>query len=373
MIHSADKINFLGEKFKFSPNPLHKPSFYHYQPYQVTTHAIPTHKTEYPYVNMRFAHLRQFSIPHTSFKHPHLQGLEVEAPAVKHKPLREVEHLGLKSEMESSNKPNEIKLEMGLGNATVKDFAVSNLQEEVGTENALTRHRDESKFEDITTLPFEEQYKNFLEKKQDVREHNDNLNATIKDLHKTTIPESEKQEIEADLKKNKRTISHPRKKLVVQPVATTPPSTPAPYTPQKSSSNTTLSNKQKRKLKLAINPSYEPPSSSQALSNVTEKALNKPIPDDDITPAMSHKKKRSNKKRPMGDSVGKEVERIEDALDNSPDKYDIFMKSDLQNKIKELKGGAGIPSEVKKMLRAAGIDIPKGSKLGWLKSFLEHN
>ena len=165
-------VVFLGERLKLSPPPLHPPKFEEYKPYRIKTDPVSIHQSEYPYVNMRFQHLANFHISHSKFVHPNLKDLDIEPVKMFHEKF-EVEHLGIKPEMDKKSHPNESKFQMGLGKkATVKDFAEMNLEADDGGENTLTRHRDEAEYEDITALPFEEQYLRFLKKKEKVKEFN---------------------------------------------------------------------------------------------------------------------------------------------------------------------------------------------------------
>ena len=169
---SSKQPVFLGESYRFSPEPLQKTTFQHFQPRNIPTHTINLEKVSYPYTNMRFDHLRAFHIPHSKLDHPYAKHLKVD-PYHKENYNAEVEHLGIKKEMEKGSRPNEVKLQMGLDkNENIKDFAIDNLQESAGTETKLTRHRDETVFEGTTTLPFEARYKKFLEEKEKMKTHN---------------------------------------------------------------------------------------------------------------------------------------------------------------------------------------------------------
>ena len=337
MIHSADNINFLGETHKFQPNPLHKKTFEPFHPYTVSTQSLQLPSTDYPYKNMRFDHLRLFSIPHSQFKHPHLKGLKTDEPTIKHEPLSEVEHLGIKGEMENESKPNEIKLEMGLDNATVKDFAVSNLKEQAGTETTLSRHKDEKTYKNISTLPFDEQYLAFLAEKNEVRDHNKSVDNTIEMTNKLFTGKNKKQ-IEQVLNDTKIKITHP-KKTVVQPV--TGPTSPLPV----NTTNPTTAKKSKKKPPAqTVDPI--PTDSSESASEAN---------DDVDSPAK--KSNKSNKK--LGEKVGEMVA--------------YFEQSDIRefnSLLENVSGATPIPLAARMKAVAMGIEIPPNKKTAWLKNHL---
>ena len=364
MIHSADRINFLGESKKFSPNPLHKPNFGEFKPYTVSTNAISIPKTEYPYKNMRFAHLSIFRVPHTTFRHPHFKGLDIKEPDVKHESF-EVEHLGKKSEMEKESKPNEAKIEMGLGERqSAKDFAIDNLKSESGTENTLSRVRDEMEYKDITALPFEDQYKAFLNEKQEVRKHNGAIDESVKDLrNKINKTEAEKQNIEQVLEKSKRNLNH-RKKTVVEPIVPTAPapsSAPAPVPEPVPTTKTPYSKK-------------KPASARKNISEKVLEILSPPsrLETDATTPVVHSSKKEKRRNKKLGDSVGKEVDKIEERLESQVS-LDIFDRHDLDKLIMDLPGKASIPDAAREKAINAGIRIPKSAKVAYLKNFLKKN
>ena len=211
-----NNVIFFGDNMRFAPHPFHKSTFQDYKPYQVPTHHLPIKKMTLHSYYSKFPHLEQFSINKSNFKHPHLKELHTDPVKIKYE-LYKVPHLGIKSEMERKSRPNEIKLEMGMGDkATIKDFVRSNLQEEVGEENPLTRHRDEQNY-NITVLPFEEQYLNFLrEKEQATHEFAVKQDIQNSDMLSTKDKENMIQDIDkggAEAKLKQR-----RKKLKVEPI-----------------------------------------------------------------------------------------------------------------------------------------------------------
>ena len=215
---------FLGEAYKFSPNPLHKTVFQEYKPREIPTHDMPIKKVEYPYANMRFDHLKTFFIPHSNFEHPHFKGLDIHT-VKKEKYDAEIEHLGIKDEMEKPSGPNEVKIQMGLGkNEGVPEFAIKNLQQEAGTENTLSRHRDELNFENTTALPFEKQYLEFLDKKQDDVAVNQHLNDKIAEVKERKISKETKNSVIKALESRKQQSN--RKKTTVQNIIIPPPPPP---------------------------------------------------------------------------------------------------------------------------------------------------
>ena len=181
---SSKQPVFLGESYRFSPKPLQKTTFQHFQPRNIPSHTINFEKVSYPYTNLRFDHLRAFHIPHSRLDHPYAKHLKVD-PYHKENYNAEVEHLGIKKEMEKGSRPNEVKLQMGLDkNENIIDFTIDNLQESAGTVTKLTRHRNEADFEGITTLPFGKQYENFLAENEKLKTHNQPINEkqnTLKD------------------------------------------------------------------------------------------------------------------------------------------------------------------------------------------------
>ena len=200
--------------------------------------AIP--KSEYPYVNLRFQHLANFAIPHSKFVHPNLRGLDIEAPKVVHE-IFKVPHLGIKPEMEKGSRPNEIKAQFGMNKkTTVKDFAKQNLQEETGAENDLSRHRDEEN-NPGTTLPFEEQYKEFLrqntESKRTHAEHLDERHTHEQREHSMPVetPLSERKTVVRHHRKTRvefiNQTSYPSPSTQFQPAPTPQQPAPAPQQP----------------------------------------------------------------------------------------------------------------------------------------------
>ena len=226
MISSKQPV-FLGEVYKFAPKPFHKSGFQPYKAREIPTHVTPVEKVKYPYVYMRFDHLKPFYVQHNRFEHPNLKNLEIHA-VHKEKYDAEVEHLGIKDVMEKGTRPNEAKYEVGLEQTDgVKEFAIKNFQQEAGTENKLSRHRDEKDYENISALPFEERYKQFLANKKSDKILNQNHDDAIKATKsRTDISSDAKERIIGVFEKRKYNSN--RKKTKVVPIATaTPPAPPA--------------------------------------------------------------------------------------------------------------------------------------------------
>ena len=236
---------FWGENQRFAPKPFHKSSFPHYTPYSVRTEHINIPKKQLHLYYSRFHHLDNINIPQSHFKHPHLKGHEIDPQKVKYETYK-VDYLGIKGHMEKGSRPNEAKNEMlGLKKVTVGDFTKMNLQEEAGTESTLSRHRDNQKY-DVTVLPFEEQYRKFLESKKEVQHADNEAHDMLKDIMNMT--EADKQKVLKNKQNAEIKISkYRKKKTVVQPIvqpnspvaSSTPPptsSTPPPKTNNPSTS-----------------------------------------------------------------------------------------------------------------------------------------
>ena len=234
-----DNVVFWGDNMKFHPNPLHKTKFEDYKPYRIPTHHMPIKKMALHSYYSKFPHLEQFSINKSNFKHPHFKDLHTDPVKMKYE-LYKVPHLGIKAEMERKSRPNEVKLEMGMGDkTTVKDFARSNLQEEVGEENTLTRHRDEQKY-DITVLPFEQQYLNFLKEKDMGKQE---INEAKKDIvDSDMISKRDKDKMVQDIDQTKAEVidnklKPRRKKLRVEPITNVASENESLRTPIRNESN----------------------------------------------------------------------------------------------------------------------------------------
>ena len=349
----AGNIVFLGERLKLDPNPMHKQTFGEYKPYQVKTNSIAIPKSEYPYVNLRFQHLANFAIPHTKFVHPNLKDLDIEAPKVKHETY-EVEHLGIKPEMEKGSRPNEVKFQFGMNKkTTVKDFAKENLQEEAGEENDLSRHRDEEKYQGTTTMPFEEQYKQFLRERKEVRQHNEGIDETIKDLRENGhhLPEERKKVIEEVLHRRKRNLEH-RRKIRVEPVV--PPS-PPPQQPQRGARSVSPESLHEEP------PQQEPQAKPKPLFKKKHHPRY-PIPppdEDDADMNMSDDDEIGN--MPLGK---RKLQK------NVAEKVDIYNKIGLSERLAGHGVKDKIPREVRYDAKKMGINVPKNARVGWLRVYL---
>lgn len=331
---------FLGESYKFSPNPLHKTSFPAYVPRTVPTHEKHIERVPYPYQNMRFDHLRTFYIPHTKLDHPYAKHLKIDPFRQEHE-TTEVEHLGIKAEMLTGSRPNEAKPEMGLGEKEgVKEFAIKNLQEAKGTENTLTRHRDEAVYENISTLPFEEQYKKFLNEKQEntsINHHNKKIESTIKEIENADLSTGAKDALKK-IHEGRKRADNPitnRKKTVVKPiVAPLPPAPPA----------TT-----------AVPPA--PPATTATL----------PVPTTPPPVPLSNKKKPRTKK--MEPFVEAKVNDIENDVGVEVSGGIVSDLVYLQTELKTLKGTDDLPADVKQ--KAVQMHLLKSNTKMKVKGFQE--
>lgn len=230
MNNFSPNIVFMGERLKFDPPTYHKPSFPEYKPYQVNSTEMKFNKEEYPYANMRFQHLTKFYIPEHKYEHPYLDKINVKATIFKDEHYENP--LGLKTEMLPESGPLESKLQMGLDDkTTVKQFATMNLKESDGNETTLSRHRINQEY-DVPVLPFVEQYKQFVEERKKVTEHNVDVDVKTANLRKAGIAEDTVNHIE---KTTKKSLEHHRRKITVEVIE--PPKTPEPEagftTPQK--------------------------------------------------------------------------------------------------------------------------------------------
>lgn len=360
---------FLGEAYKFSPNPLHKTSFPDYVPRNIPTHEKPIPRVEYPYKNMRFDHLRAFYIPQTKFDHPYAKYLKID-PVKKEHETTEVEHLGIKAEMETKSGPNEAKLEMGLGKKDgVKEFAIKNLQEERGTENTLTRHRDEAIREDITVLPFEEQYLKFLNEKKELRE------TVNKDKKELSVAQEQNKPLhkKIDLINNARNIDGKSKTEMINKIKTKL----IPEKPISSGEHVFFKKKTVvRPIVPPTPPATTPPPSVPPAPPATTATLPAPITP---PPAPLSKKDKRRQKR-LEPFVEEKVNDIEKRTlgddDTGLDLTDIHISElkDLQTDLKGLKGSDNIPENVKQKVIQLGIlKVNSRIKVKGLQDILNRN
>ena len=365
-------VVFLGERLKFNPPPLHKPKLEEYKPYHVKTNMYSVPKAEYPYTSLRFHnHLSSLPVQPSGYVNPYTKHLDIEPVKFKHE-IYSVPHLGLKPEMEKGSHPNEAKFQMGMTKkTTLKDFVSDNLEEEVGgEENTLTRHRDEAEYEDITALPFEEQYLRFLKKKEKVKEGNQTIEKDIqKHIKIRKIPP---EDIDTDpaistLKSKIRTKVPHRKKITVQPIAPTPtttPTTPPPATKTKQSKKTLgeiitpkVAEIEKRIASTSTSPP-RPPSSTQS-PVLTDEDFLKELAQQQKTYKELIEKEAAEKK--------KETLTIEPTIFHS---LSDSVRKTIHDMIPaELEGGHAIPNDVEELL-SKYVKIPPKAKVYCARKFL---
>ena len=362
-------VVFLGERLKFNPPPLHKPKLEEYKPYHVKTNMYSVPKAEYPYTSLRFHnHLSSLPVQPSGYVNPYTKHLDIEPVKFKHE-IYSVPHLGLKPEMEKGSHPNEAKFQMGMTKkTTLKDFVSDNLEEEVGgEENTLTRHRDEAEYEDITALPFEEQYLRFLKKKEKVKEDNQTIENKIQKHIK--LRKIQPEDIDTDpaistLKRKIITKVPHRKKITVQPIAPTPtttPTTPPPATKTKQSKKTLgeiitpkVAEIEKRIASNSTSPP-RPPSSTQSPV----------LTDEDFSKELAQQQK--NYKELIEKEASKKSKKDEPPFIH-PLSDAVRLK--LIDDTAKLDGGSNIPEDVEEILLKHNVVIPVKAKGHWLKSFL---
>ena len=193
-------VRFYTENERLPSKPIHKPTF---EPKlkHVTTHAVSFNKVAYPYNKYLSPSIRHVPFSHFQYTHSHLKGLHAHGFTVKEEHLQHPEELGIKEETKKITIPNEAVYEMGLQNTSVEKFAIANLQEEAGTVNNITLHRDDQKYENVPMNKFMDTYGQFVKDKHTVRVAEQEIQ-TVDKATSLTADEKDKLKKRTNLKVN---------------------------------------------------------------------------------------------------------------------------------------------------------------------------